>query len=389
MISMKNNQKSFQLITPVVARANTTNIFHGILVIFCLLVSAPVIAQQTYYTVKGKVVDKNSKAPLQGASVFAQNTTFGVATDAEGNFTIKLPNGGYSLVVTYTGYETESLRISNNNAQNDNVTLEMAPQEKSLEEVSVAISNEVKNGWEKYGVFFTHNFIGQTKFANQTLIKNPEVLHFYFSKKRNRLKVMATEPVRVENFALGYVLKFAIDSFTYEYNTSTNLFVGYPLFEEIQGTPEQKEMWAKNRAIAYKGSMLQFMRSLYNQKLTDNGFELQYIVKNKDEETTIPLLNLYGALNYDKDDSTNTVEFKPNQNTVAVIYNKAKPEKAYLDFDQTANKDVQISTLIFAPDEPIVIEQNGYYFDQTDIITNGYLGFKKIGDMLPYDYSPE
>ncbi|MEP7253591.1 MAG: carboxypeptidase-like regulatory domain-containing protein [Ginsengibacter sp.] len=386
---MKNNQKSFQLITPVVARANTTNIFHGILVIFCLLVSAPVIAQQTYYTVKGKVVDKNSKAPLQGASVFAQNTTFGVATDAEGNFTIKLPNGGYSLVVTYTGYETESLRISNNNAQNDNVTLEMAPQEKSLEEVSVAISNEVKNGWEKYGVFFTHNFIGQTKFANQTLIKNPEVLHFYFSKKRNRLKVMATEPVRVENFALGYVLKFAIDSFTYEYNTSTNLFVGYPLFEEIQGTPEQKEMWAKNRAIAYKGSMLQFMRSLYNQKLTDNGFELQYIVKNKDEETTIPLLNLYGALNYDKDDSTNTVEFKPNQNTVAVIYNKAKPEKAYLDFDQTANKDVQISTLIFAPDEPIVIEQNGYYFDQTDIITNGYLGFKKIGDMLPYDYSPE
>ena len=390
MISMKNNQQSFQLIPTLITRSYKRNLFRGIIFIFCLIASAPLLAQQTYYTVKGKVVDKNSKTPLQGASVFAQNTTFGVATDTEGNFTIKLPNGGYSLVVTYTGYETESLRISNNNStQNDNVTLEMGPLQKSLEEVSVAISNEVKDGWEKYGVFFTHNFIGQTKFANQTLIKNPEVLHFYFSKKRNRLKVMAKEPLRVENFALGYVLKFAIDSFTYEYNTSTNLFVGYPLFEEIQGTPEQKEMWEKNRAIAYKGSMLQYMRSLYNQKLTENGFELQYIVKNKDEETTIPLLNLYGALNYDKDDSTNTVEFKPNQNTVAVIYNKAKPEKAYLDFDQTANKDVQISTLIFAPDESIVIEQNGYYFDQTDIITNGYLGFKKIGDMLPYDYSPE
>ena len=40
-------------------------------------------------------------------------------------------------------------------------------------------------------------------------------------------------------------------------------------------------------------------------------------------------------------------------------------------------------------DESIVIEQNGYYYDQTDITTNGYLGFKKIGDMLPYDYLPE
>ena len=28
-------------------------------------------------------------------------------------------------------------------------------------------------------------------------------------------------------------------------------------------------------------------------------------------------------------------------------------------------------------------------YDQEDIITNGYLGFKKIGDMLPYDYKPD
>ena len=33
--------------------------------------------------------------------------------------------------------------------------------------------------------------------------------------------------------------------------------------------------------------------------------------------------------------------------------------------------------LLFAPGESIVIEQNGYYFDQTDITTNGYLVLKK------------
>ncbi|MEO6187458.1 MAG: carboxypeptidase-like regulatory domain-containing protein [Ginsengibacter sp.] len=357
--------------------------------ILTVLHAATANAQQSYFTVKGKVADKQSKLPLQAASVFAQNTTFGVASDADGNFTIKLPVGGYSLVVTFTGYETESVRISNSNPENENLLIEMSPQQKSLEEVSVAISNEVKDGWQKYGVFFTHNFVGQTKFASQTIIRNPGALHFYFSKKRNRLKVLASEPLTVENFALGYTLKFAIDSFTYEYGTNANLFIGYPLFEELQGTPEQHEMWEKNRQIAYRGSMLQFMRSLYNQTLDEKGFELQFIVPNKNEEASIPLQNLYGALNYQKDDSTNTVEFMPNQPTLIVIYNKDKPEQAYLNFDQTANKIVQVSSLLFTPGEPIVIEQNGYYYDQTDITTNGYLGFKKIGDMLPYDYVPE
>jgi hypothetical protein len=346
-------------------------------------------AQASSFVIKGKVIDKNTKAPLQGASVFAQNTTIGEATDESGNFRIRLPEGGYSLAVTFTGYETESIRVNYATSQEGDLVFELNPQVKALEEVSVAISTEVKDGWQKYGQFFTDNFIGQTKFAKQSVIKNPEVLHFYFSKKRNRLKVLAKEPLIVENFALGYTIKFAIDSFTNEYNTKTILFTGYPLFEEMDGTPEQKGTWANNRSVAYKGSMLHFMRSLYAKELQANGFELQFIIKNNDEEIPVPLPNLYGALNYAKDDSTHTVEFHPNQQEVALIYNKEKPEKSYSDLDSSTRKDFQLSTLIFTKGESIVIEQNGYYYDQEDIITNGYLGFKKIGDMLPYDYLPE
>jgi CarboxypepD_reg-like domain len=356
---------------------------------FALLTAGSLFSQPAVYVIKGTVVDKNSKSPLPGASVFAQNTTIGVASDAAGNFTIKLPDGGYSLIVTYTGYETEAIRISNNSPQNDNLVVELNPKEKSLEEVSIVMSNEVKDGWEKYGTFFTQNFIGQSKFAKQCVIKNPEILHFYFNKRKNRLKVLAKEPLNVDNFALGYTLKFAIDSFINEYNTNTSLFIGYPLFEEMQGTPEQKEAWAKNRSAAYKGSMLQFARSLYNRTLEKDGFEIQFVVKTNDNENPIPLQNLYGGLNYVKDDSTNTVEFRPNQPEVALIYKNEGPEQAYLDSDPRIKKDFQLSTLLFAEGESVVIEQNGYYYDQADITTNGYLAFKKIGDMLPYDYVPE
>ncbi|MDQ6756395.1 MAG: carboxypeptidase-like regulatory domain-containing protein [Bacteroidota bacterium] len=348
--------------------------------------AAHIFSQATHYTVSGKIIDKETKAPLQGASVFAQNTTFGIATDASGYFNLKLPNGGYELIVTFTGYETESMRISNATAEEKNLVIELKPKDKSLGEVSIVISNEVKDGWEKYGQFFTENFIGKSEFSLQTFIKNPEVLKFYFSKKRNRLKVLASEPLVVQNFALGYNIKFAIDSFTYEYESNAAQFIGYPLFEEMQGTPEKQILWQQNRSKAYHGSLLHFMRSLYHKTLTDEGFEIQFLVKNNEQEKTIPLKNPYPALHYDMDDSSAIVEFKPNQPDVIVIYLKAKPEQAYLAFDPKAKKEFQVSTLTIAPDEAINIEQNGYYFDQTDLTTNGYWGFEKVGDMLPYDY---
>jgi hypothetical protein len=357
------------------------------LFLFILFIT-PSFSQSTHYVVSGKVIDKNSRLPLSGASVFAQNTTFGIATDGEGNFNLKLPNGGYEIVITFTGYQTESVRISSAGSDDKNLQIEMVPKEKSLEEVSVVVSNEVKDGWQKYGLLFTENFVGKTKFSKQCTIKNPEVLKFFYSKKRNRLKVLANESLIVSNDALGYKISFAIDSFIYESANNVTQFAGYPLFEEMHGTAEQQALWHENRIEAYEGSLLHFMRSLFSKNLEDEGFEIQFLVKNNERETPIPLKNIYGALNYSKDDSTKTVEFKPNQPEIAVIYKSAEPEEAYAKSDPNVKRDFQLSTLTIAPGESIIIEENGYFFDQKDITTNDYWGFKKVGDMLPYDYSP-
>ncbi|MBS1510915.1 MAG: carboxypeptidase-like regulatory domain-containing protein [Bacteroidetes bacterium] len=351
----------------------------------CLLLHAH--AQSGYFTVTGKVTDAISKQPLQGASVFAQNTTLGTATDAAGNFRLTLPNGGYDLVFTFTGYQTDIHRISSTDAATANIDAAMKVKEKALEDVVITSSNEVKNGWEKYGSFFLQNFIGESESASHCTIKNKEALKFYFSKKRNRLKVLANDPVEIENNYLGYNIKYTVDSFTYEYNTQVSLYTGYPLFEEMHTTDSlQQKKWEENRANAYKGSLLHFMRSIYNKRLKEEGFEIQFLVKYNDKDTAIRLPDFYGALNYKKDDSTQTVEIWPNQNTVAIIYNKAKPEPAYL----TANPDdpagFQLSQVAFLPGQSLIIEANGYYYEQTDITTYQYMGWKKMGDMLPYDY---
>jgi hypothetical protein len=253
--------------------------------------------------------------------------------------------------------------------------------------VVVKSSNEVKNGWEKYGDFFIENFIGTTNNSKQCSIKNKDDIKFYFSKKRNRLKVLATQPIEIVNEALGYNIKYTLDSFTYEYNTQVCLYTGYPLFEEKEASnEEQKNKWNANRLLAYNGSMLHFMRSLFNKQLKEDGFEIQFLIKNNNTDTAIKLKNYYAAVNYNKDDSTQTVEILPNQSEVAVIYNNEKPEESYINDNPSESTKFQLSVLSFIPKESVIIEQNGYYFEQTTITINQYLGWKKMADMLPFDF---
>ncbi|MBI3883811.1 MAG: hypothetical protein HY305_06280, partial [Sphingobacteriales bacterium] len=267
--------------------------------------------------------------------------------------------------------------------------IETKPKEKELEEVAIVSTSEVKNGWEKYGGFFEENFIGKTKLGRNCTIQNYQVLKFYYSKKKNRLKIRAAEPLEIVNNALGYKIKYTLDSFIHEYATQVSVYSGYPLFEEMQpAIAGQKEMWQANRVEAYNGSMLHFMKSVYAKTLKENDFEIQYLIKTDSGEAAFPLKNFYSGINYNKDDSTQTVEFTPNRPDLAILYKKEKPSENYLIQSGDANKAFQLSILNIAPQKSIVIEQNGYYYDQNDLTINGYWTWEKVGDMLPYDFKP-
>ncbi len=344
-------------------------------------------SQANYFVVTGKVVSAETKQPLQAASVFAQNTTIGTATDSEGNFKLYLPEGGHSVAVTFTGYNTESRRISNSDPNDRNLYFELNKKEKQMEEVAIVATSEVKDGWNKYGRFFVDHFIGQGNNSTASSLKNPESLKFYFSKKRNRLKVLASEPLQIENNALGYNIKYELDSFTYEYNTQTSVYTGYPLFEEmVSSDTVQKLKWNLAREKAYSGSILHFMRSVYNKTLQKEGFEIQFLVKNNDRDTALRLKDAYRALNYAKDDSTLLVEVKPFQQRLGIIYLKEKPSELYSTLYGDEPKDFQFSMLSFPADETVGIEQNGFYFDQNDLVTDAYWSWEKLADMLPYNY---
>ena len=347
------------------------------------------VFSQGYYSVYGKVISNSSKLPLQGASVFAQNTTLGTATDAEGNFKLNLPNGGYELAITFTGYNTEIKRINSADANDKTVIYELSERERQMEGVAVVATSEVKDGWNKYGDFFLEKFIGKTQNSALCTIKNKEALKFYFSRKRNRLKVLATETLEIENAALGYKIKYNLDSFTHEYNTQVSLYTGYPLFEEmVTEDSAQKAKWETARVDAYLGSMLHFMRSLYDKTLKEQGFEIQFLADVNGKETALPLKDYYAALHYMEDDSTQLVQITPAQAKLGIIYLDEKPTSAYMEKYPEEPADFQFSTLSFLPNGSMGIEQNGYYFDQNDIVVSAYWTWERIADQLPYNYLP-
>jgi hypothetical protein len=147
--------------------------------------------------------------------------------------------------------------------------------------------------------------------------------------------------------------------------------------------------WDAARNLAYKGSILHFMRSIYNKEAGKNGFEMQTIVEVNGDEKSIPVKNIYNALHYTKDDSLSTVEIYPNLPRVGILYKNAKPSTIYSANHPGEPKDFRFSVIQFMPDTRIIIEENGYYYDQENILTSGYWGWEKVSDLLPYDFIPK
>ncbi len=333
------------------------------------------------FSVSGKIVDSISKEPLSSASVYCQNTTVGTTTNKDGEFSLQLKSGGYELIVSYTGYQTRQIRINSTDGKIPDI--EMVKEEKSLGEVIIKSSNEVKDGWEKYGKFFLEHFIGTTPNAAKTKLMNPEVLKFYFLKKSNRLRVLATEPLQIENRALGYNLRYQLDSFIYAYNTNINFYRGFCLYSEMEGDDSLKGVWARNRENAYFGSRLHFMRSYYDSTLVEEGFTID-MLDEVNEKKFNAVTNVYDTTYYGALDSTLQVEiWYPRK--ISITFSKKKPEPEYLKrFNLPKNVMTQISYIDIT--DAVAIKENGYYYDQKDWINQGYWSWKNLADQLPYDY---
>ncbi|WP_315823851.1 STN domain-containing protein [Paraflavitalea speifideaquila] len=76
---------------------------------------APAIAPQ--FRIQGRVTDEQGQ-PLSSASVRLKGSDKGAATDANGNFALDAPGEIAVLVISFVGYQTQEITVSNSNQLN-------------------------------------------------------------------------------------------------------------------------------------------------------------------------------------------------------------------------------------------------------------------------------
>ena len=111
------------------------------------------------------------------------------------------------------------------------------------------------------------------------------------------------------------------------------------------------------------------------------------VLSKSNAEKFVRLRNPYDTAYYFYNDSTDDAElYFPVK--ASISYNNKAPEIRYLEqFKLPLNVRIQISYIDLR--ETIIIKPNGFFFDQSSWLNQGYWSWKNLADQLPYDYEPE
>ena len=102
------------------------------LLFFLLMLPLSVLAQAT---VEGVVIDSKSNAPIPGVNIVVQGTQSGVSSDIDGKFKIGKLKKGDKLVVSFVGYQTQTLSYDGQKS----LKISLVEEANTLQEVVVQV----------------------------------------------------------------------------------------------------------------------------------------------------------------------------------------------------------------------------------------------------------
>ena len=375
----------------------------------------------------GVVQDSLTHEPLAFASVFLANTTLGETTTEKGEFEFKrVPPGTYEIVGSYVGYRLAKQTVTVGPAP-QRVTLQLAATGNSLGEVVVKPAPNKSEEYQK----FNELFLGGSTFSAQCRISNPEQVQVLFDDSTGVLTAQTTRFVQVDNEALGYRLKYYGLYFAHDATDRSITYYGEPVFEELTPRDErQRRQWAANRAAAYRGSFMHFLRSVYANRVAAEGFLTQQVrvvpnprFERADERRqALRAARPGGAFTAAERDSlalwdreapafaTLDPAARPPDSLrrvaaggrtylrftgeLQVAYFGEAPDPRYprkmatLGNSRTTYPSKRQVSRLKLPGREAEIQANGSLMNPLEVYVGEYWGFEKIGEFLPFDYVP-
>lgn len=361
-------------------------LFKIVLGLFLFFSSLPAFAQAVF---KGTIADMETGEGIPYATVFLANTTLGTSTDEEGKFSINLPEGNYEVIIRILGYQgmTFNLPASNVKPQGYRFLLEQIDEE--LEGLNV---NDTRDpAWYRNLEDFKRYFLGTSKNGKATKIENEMSMILDDISEPGTLIASSRDILKINNPNLGYRLDYLLNDFRNNYKQGFVTYSGYPLFipDSTLSNSKQRKV-EKNRLEAYYGSLQHFIRSIYIGKSVAEGYEIRRLYRKDDpvhrgkfidSVATETITSL--AIRENRD----TREFLEFEGYLLISYMNEKESPQYVLNIGRGTRKFQNSILRMTTDS-VEIFENGSLSDPFGLVVEGYMGWERVGDLLPIDYSP-
>lgn len=325
-------------------------------------------------------VFKENETPLAEVNIYVDGSQIHSTSGIDGNFSIDIQNQkNTTLVFQKNGYETNVVKTSELVGKKVKVIL-MKVQE--IEEVVLIPYTD--EAYRKFINYFLDQFIGFNQ--NKVTIKNQKSLQFSFDKKNQILKVKAPQTLIINNKNLAYQIQYNLVNFQADFKNKTTVYSGTSYFKEVN----TKKINQVNRLNAYHGSIMHFLRSVYQDQVAEEGFWVNHIIKPDKKigisekgmmliATKIPTKSFLQIHERSK-----ILEFKDilQVNYLKHYYEikKSKLVKAKSSVPQTSYIYVEGNSFEIYPD--------GNSSDPENMLIQGNLSGNKMEVFLPLDYQP-
>lgn len=359
--------------------------------------------------IHGIVTDSETGKPIEYATVFLSNTSLGTLTNKNGTYVIKnIPVGTYNMVIALIGYNknVKLIKISTG-IQKIDVVLNVKP----IIVKEITVTSETPLEWQRRLKKFTKEFLGESRNANDCEIINPEIIDFEVNKSTDELSASAQDAIVIVNQSLGYKIKAYLKDFVWSRSGAEGKYQIYPFFEELNTSDEnEKNNWQANRAKTYKGSFRHFLKSCAEGKVYEEGFRYikssvssKWIYKDKIDLLLNQKKMDLGLLEYPVIQKKSSTEYCMLYNSLLqVAYIGEGEEINYQDyfgrltgkgsfsgrFGQNAKTSSYQSSWFLLPTGQLFFTNEGICSDESPYGKKlaGYWAWKRVGDLLPYDY---
>ncbi|HTD41850.1 MAG TPA: carboxypeptidase-like regulatory domain-containing protein [Mucilaginibacter sp.] len=386
-----------------------------------LLLFLPFAAYSQTITISGRVTTSESHTGIGKISVFLSNSSYGTLTAEDGSFKlVGVKPGQYDLVASSVGFQdfTQTILVGN---EPINVDIPLSPKVNQLRGVVITTNANWKKNWEE----FKKAFIGTSENAKSCIVENPHVVNLVSSARKHTLEAWSDDFLIMDNKALGYRVKFLIDTFSTNGITGIISWQGKAVFEELPGSAEQKKAWKLKRQETYYGSSRDFYKSLYNGTLAQQGFMLKRLHRELNPERPqegliLQKIKFYREIHPNRDSANYWIgkenlskyfheyfsqdQVQPYQifaktdkpglfiisfsECLYVIYTKRREESDFKDLYRPLDMPNYETSVLTLFDPYAVFDMNGVVFNGAPL-NEGTWSKSKLAELLPYDYSPD